>query len=219
MITKSLLVDSKTCSEDMADKWIDALNQVCEKYEINTALRIAGFLSQCGHESGGFRYTVENFNYSAARLLMVFPHYFNADSAKNYEYKPEKIANRVYANRMGNEDEASGDGWQYRGRGLIQLTGKDSYAAFSMAAEIERDLISQRTKEALQFKKEQGMKLGRPKGVGKSKLDAFKPEIESLLANGSTQKFVAKRYKTTEANLHNWLKKNNLMAAQQRNGT
>lgn len=147
MITKSLLVDSKTCSEDMADKWIDALNQVCEKYEINTALRIAGFLSQCGHESVGFRYTVENFNYSAARLLMVFPHYFNADSAKNYEYKPEKIANRVYANRMGNEDEASGDGWQYRGRGLIQLTGKDSYAAFSMAADnnslVEPDLLEQ----------------------------------------------------------------------------
>jgi len=147
MITKSLLVDSKTCSEDMADKWIDALNQVCEKYEINTALRIAGFLSQCGHESGGFRYTVENFNYSAARLLMVFPHYFNADSAKNYEYKPEKIANRVYANRMGNEDEASGDGWQYRGRGLIQLTGKDSYAAFSMASDnnslVEPDLLEQ----------------------------------------------------------------------------
>ena len=147
MITKSLLVDSKTCSEDMADKWIDALNQVCERYEINTALRTAGFLSQCGHESGGFRYTVENFNYSAARLLMVFPHYFNADSAKNYEYKPEKIANRVYANRMGNEDEASGDGWQYRGRGLIQLTGKDSYAAFSMAADnnslVEPDLLEQ----------------------------------------------------------------------------
>jgi DNA invertase Pin-like site-specific DNA recombinase len=85
-----------------------------------------------------------------------------------------------------------------------------------MAAEIERDLISQRTKEALQFKKEQGMKLGRPKGVGKSKLDTFKPEIESLLANGSTQKFVAKRYKTTEANLHNWLKKNDLMTSRER---
>lgn len=85
-----------------------------------------------------------------------------------------------------------------------------------MAAEIERDLISQRTKEALQFKKEQGMKLGRPKGAGKSKLDAFRPEIESLLANGSTQKFVAKRYKTTEANLHNWLKKNHLMTSRER---
>ena len=88
--------------------------------------------------------------------------------------------------------------------------------AFSMAAEIERDLISQRTREALQFKKQQGIKLGRPKGKGKSKLDAFKPEIESLLANGATQKFVAKRYKTTEANLHNWLKKHNLMTARQR---
>ncbi len=82
--------------------------------------------------------------------------------------------------------------------------------AFSMAAEIERDLISQRTKEALRFKKAQGMKLGRPKGVGKSKLDPYRPEIEGLLANGATQRFIAKRYHTTEANLHNWLKKHGL---------
>ena len=78
--------------------------------------------------------------------------------------------------------------------------------AFAMAAEIERDLISQRTREALRVKKEAGIKLGRPKGPGKSKLDAFKPEIEALLANGSTQKFIAKRYGTTEANLHRWIK-------------
>ena len=82
--------------------------------------------------------------------------------------------------------------------------------AFSMAAEIERDLISQRTKEALRFRQSQGMKLGRPKGVGKSKLDAYRPEIEGLLANGTTQRFIAKRYKTTEANLCNWLKKHGL---------
>jgi DNA invertase Pin-like site-specific DNA recombinase len=82
--------------------------------------------------------------------------------------------------------------------------------AFSMAAEIERDLISQRTKEALRFKKAQGMILGRPPGPGKSKLDPYRPEIEGLLANGSTQKFVARRYHTTEANLHNWLKKRGL---------
>lgn len=82
--------------------------------------------------------------------------------------------------------------------------------AFSMAAEIERDLISQRTKEALRFKKAQGMTLGRPKGPGKSKLDAYRPEIEGLLANGATQKFIARRYKTTEANLHNWIKKHGL---------
>ena len=82
--------------------------------------------------------------------------------------------------------------------------------AFSMASEIERDLISQRTKEALRYKKEQGIKLGRPPGPGKSKLDQFRPEIEALLKNGSTQKFIAARYGTTEANLHNWLKKNSL---------
>jgi len=82
--------------------------------------------------------------------------------------------------------------------------------AFSMASEIERDLISQRTKEALRYKKEQGIKLGRPPGPGKSKLDQYRPEIEALMQNGSTQKFIAKRYNTTEANLHNWLKKNSL---------
>ena len=81
---------------------------------------------------------------------------------------------------------------------------------FSMAAEIERDLISKRTIEALRFKKAQGMTLGRPKGIGKSKLDVFRPEIESLLANGATQKFIAKRYHTTEANLHHWLKRHGL---------
>ena len=88
--------------------------------------------------------------------------------------------------------------------------------AFSMAAEIERDLISQRTQEALRFKKEQGIVLGRPKGPGKSKLDAFRPEIEGLLANGSTQKFIARRYHTTEANLHHWLKKHGLKTSRQR---
>ena len=82
--------------------------------------------------------------------------------------------------------------------------------AFSMASEIERDLISQRTKEALRYKKEKGIKLGRPKGPGKSKLDKFRPEIEALLKNGSTQKFIAGRYGTTEVNLHNWLKKHDV---------
>jgi len=82
--------------------------------------------------------------------------------------------------------------------------------AFSMAAEIERELMSSRTKEALKVRKEQGIKLGRPKGVGKSKLDKYKPEIEALLNNGSTQKFIAGRYSTTEANLHHWIKKQSL---------
>jgi DNA invertase Pin-like site-specific DNA recombinase len=86
--------------------------------------------------------------------------------------------------------------------------------AFSMAAEIERDLISQRTTEALRAKKAAGMKLGRPKGPGKSKLDTFRQEIEALLANGSTQKFIARRYQTTEANLHNWMKKHDIRKPQ-----
>jgi DNA invertase Pin-like site-specific DNA recombinase len=86
--------------------------------------------------------------------------------------------------------------------------------AFSMAAEIERDLISQRTTEALRAKKAAGMKLGRPKGPGKSKLDTFWQEIEALLANGSTQKFIARRYQTTEANLHNWMKKHGIRKPQ-----
>jgi DNA invertase Pin-like site-specific DNA recombinase len=83
--------------------------------------------------------------------------------------------------------------------------------AFSMAAEIERDLISQRTKEALAARKKAGLSLGRPKGVGKSKLDQFRPEIEALLANGSTQKFIAKRYGTSKANLHRWIRKQNML--------
>lgn len=102
----------------------------------------------------------------------------------------------------------------YAVKGNWQLDGsiqsKIIAMAFSMAAEIERDLISQRTTEALRYKRAQGIKLGRPKGPGKSKLDAYRPEIESLLANGSTQKFIAERYQTTPANLHNWLTKHGL---------
>ncbi len=90
------------------------------------------------------------------------------------------------------------------------LQSKIMAMVFSMAAEIERDLISQRTREALRVLKAQGQQLGRPKGPGKSKLDAFRPEIEALLNNGSTQKFIAQRYGTTEANLHNWLKRQGL---------
>ena len=100
-------------------------------YLINTPLRQAGFLSQLGHESGGFMYVEENLNYSADRLVEVFPKYFTKNESGKYHRNPEKIANRVYANRMGNGDEASGDGWKYRGRGLIQLTGKANYQKFS----------------------------------------------------------------------------------------
>ena len=90
------------------------------------------FLAQCGHESGGFTAFSENLNYSAKGLRTVFPKYFPDDSVANaYERNPEKIANKVYANRMGNGPESSGDGWKYRGRGMIMTTGKDNYTEFS----------------------------------------------------------------------------------------
>ena len=138
MITKELLVNAHVCDEATAEKWVDALNATCDKFEINTPERIAGFLSQVGHESGGFKFVVENLNYSAPALRTVFGKYFTDDSQANaYARQPEKIANKVYANRMGNGDEASGEGWKYHGRGLIQLTGKDNYTAFSNASGVD----------------------------------------------------------------------------------
>jgi putative chitinase len=100
-------------------------------HEINTPLRAAHFLAQAAHESGGFKFKSENLNYSKESLLKVFPKYFNPASAEAYHRQPEKIASRVYANRMGNGDEASKEGWKFKGRGYIQLTGKDNYKAFS----------------------------------------------------------------------------------------
>jgi putative chitinase len=95
-------------------------------------LQAAHFFAQCAHESGNFTVLTENLNYSAARLVEVFPRYFpTLDIAANYDRKPEMIANRVYASRLGNGSEASGDGWRYRGRGAIQLTGRDNYKAFA----------------------------------------------------------------------------------------
>lgn len=103
---------------------------VVEKFEINTPLRLAHFLAQTGHESGGFKAVTENLNYGAAGLSSIFKKYFTPESAIEYARKPEKIANIVYANRMGNGNQASGEGFKYCGRGYIQLTGKDNYTAF-----------------------------------------------------------------------------------------
>jgi len=102
-------------------------------YDINTPKRIAAFMAQCHHESGGFVFVTENLNYKASGLIKVFPKYFDMESAQKYEKQPQKIANRVYANRMGNGPESSGDGWKHRGRGAIQLTGKDNYTRFAAA--------------------------------------------------------------------------------------
>ena len=111
---------------------------VMEKFQINTPLRLAHFLAQCGHESGGFRVVNENLNYSAKGLQGIFKKYFPTSVlAEQYQRKPEKIANRVYASRMGNGDETSGEGFKFRGRGYIQLTGKQNYTAFGKAIGVD----------------------------------------------------------------------------------
>lgn len=115
-------------------QWYGPLCDILPKYGITTKLRVAGWLSQCGHESGDFKFVQENLNYGAKGLLGVFPKYFPSQQlAESYERKPEMIANKVYGGRMGNGPEASGDGWKFRGRGLIQVTGKENYTKCSQA--------------------------------------------------------------------------------------
>ena len=128
----------KDTNEDIIEKFVEPLNEVMAFYEINTPERISMFLAQCGHESGGLRTIKENLNYSADGLRKIFPKYFRDLNPAEYAKKPEKIANVVYANRMGNGPVESGDGYRYCGRGLIQLTGKSNYAAF--AADMEMPL-------------------------------------------------------------------------------
>jgi len=120
---------------------IDQIPDTAARFGITNTLRLAHFLAQCGHESGGFRAVQENLNYGAKGLLTIFKKYFKTiEKAKAYERKPEKIANLVYGNRMGNGSEASGDGWKHRGRGYIQLTGKDNYEAFD--ATVPEDIMA-----------------------------------------------------------------------------
>lgn len=131
-LTESSLAKMLPRNKNIGDLFT-ALNSVLPKYDINTVNRVAGFLAQCGHESADFTVLKENLNYSAESLNRVFPKYFkNAGRDANlYARNPEKIANVVYANRLGNGDTASGDGWRYRGRGAIQLTGKSNYNEFA----------------------------------------------------------------------------------------
>lgn len=127
--------------------WHNALTQLLPDYEINTPERIAAFIAQCAHESGNFTALKENLNYRAETLRRLFPKYFpNDDIARDYASRPNKqeaIANRIYANRMGNGPEASGDGYRYRGRGLIQLTGKENYSWFAASLEISVEEASE----------------------------------------------------------------------------
>jgi len=127
------------------DQWFLALREILPDYEIDTPVRVASFLGQTAHESGGYRALRENLNYSATGLNGIFKKYFpTVESAKPYERQPEKIANKIYANRMGNGPETSGDGFKHRGRGLIQLTGKSNYQAFADSLEISLE-------EAIEF--------------------------------------------------------------------
>jgi putative chitinase len=121
-----------------AGEWIDAINETFEKFDISTPERQACFLGQCAHESGGFTALSENLNYSASSLCRVWPKRFpTVTDGQNCEKNPQKIANKVYANRMGNGDEESGEGYAYRGRGLIQLTGKSNYEACGEALGVD----------------------------------------------------------------------------------
>lgn len=133
MKTRIELLMEMGVSHQDALQYIDDLEMELPKYGIaESRLRLAHFFAQVMHESGSMRYDTENLNYSAKALRSVFPKYFKTKKqAEKYARQPEMIANRVYANRMGNGNEQSGDGWKYRGRGLIQLTGKNNYRAFS----------------------------------------------------------------------------------------
>lgn len=130
MITPELL-QKLGIKKDFSD-WSIILNDLLPKYDIDSPQRIAAFIAQCSHESGHFESLVENLNYGAKGLIMTWPKRFTTtELANKYARQPEAIANFVYANRLGNGDESSGDGWKYRGRGIIQLTGKYNYQKFA----------------------------------------------------------------------------------------
>ena len=131
------------------DGVIAELSEVMNKFAINTPLRLSHFLAQVAHESGNFKYTSENLNYSAERLKVIFPKYFKQQGlAEAYDRKPELIASRVYGGRMGNGEEGTRDGFKFRGRGYLQLTGKNNYAEFDkfVSEEIlsEPDLVAKK---------------------------------------------------------------------------
>jgi putative chitinase len=140
MITKEQVLKITGTNKYVTDDLVKGLNDTLTKYSINTKLRMCHFLAQILHESGSFSTTSENLNYSADGLVKIFGKYFNTTTATAYARQPEKIANKVYASRMGNGDEKSGDGWKFKGRGYIQNTGHDTYLA--TGKELGIDLIT-----------------------------------------------------------------------------
>jgi len=140
IIPKGGPIDLSRLKGHVPDAVITQIPTVMEKFQINTPLRLAHFLAQCGHESGNFRAVQENLNYSADGLKRIFPKYFPGNLAESYARNPEKIASKVYGGRMGNGDESTKEGFKFRGRGYIQLTGKANYTAFAKA--IGEDTVS-----------------------------------------------------------------------------
>lgn len=128
-----MLTAEKLHALGIGPQWVEALNNTFEKFEINDVNRQAAFIGQCSHECNHFKTLEENLNYRAETLQEHFHTHFKPEEYALFAHKPEKIANRIYANRMGNRNEASGDGWLYHGRGCIQLTGHDNYWHFGQA--------------------------------------------------------------------------------------
>jgi putative chitinase len=138
VLTRADLEAVMPLAAKLPDSVIDALDAAMRRFEINTPSRMAAFAAQLAHESGQLQRWTENLNYRWERLRQVFPKYFTSDAqAQAFDRKPERIANRVYASRLGNGPEASGDGWRYRGRGPIQLTGRDNYRACGSAIGVD----------------------------------------------------------------------------------
>jgi putative chitinase len=140
IVIKSDSIDLTKLTGHIPDNVIIQIPEIMEKFHINTPLRLAHFLAQCGHESGGFKSVSENLNYSVNGLKKTFPKYFPGNLAESYAKQPEKIASKVYGNRMGNGDESTKEGYKFRGRGYIQLTGKQNYTSFSQS--IGEDVVS-----------------------------------------------------------------------------
>lgn len=137
-ITQQIITAACGALPARAAQWVVPLQAACDRFAINTPLRVAAFLSQCGVESGALTAVAEDLDYSAAALLSVFPNEFpDAALAAQYARQPEKIANRAYANRGGNGDEASGDGWRYRGRALLEISQKDNYVLCAIGVDLD----------------------------------------------------------------------------------
>ncbi|ERV69935.1 glycoside hydrolase family 19 protein [Pseudomonas aeruginosa] len=152
-ITADQLDRATGCGASTAGLWVDHINGSMARFEINTAERVAMFLAQVGHECQSLKRVVENLNYSAEGLLATWPKRFTPAEAKQYARQPEHIANRVYANRMGNGSADTGDGYRYRGRGLIMITGRDNYTeaarALALPLVAQPELLEQRTWAAI----------------------------------------------------------------------